>query len=186
MSGNVAVIYAGDLDVLANVFAEEALHLAREVRVVHLDARGGPSIETQSQTALRHLEWADGVALGTPTGPGIPAPALMRFIEASEQLWESGRLYDKAVTVFTDEPERMAPDSILHPLYDALYRWGAVIVGPRDVDLGWQAAPGRQLLETASSLSASRAKAGAYRAHRLTRVASVLAEDRSRRERLQL
>ena len=48
----------------------------------------------------------------------------MRFIASTEPLWSSGRLYDKAVTVFTDEPEHFAPDSVLHPIYDALYQWG--------------------------------------------------------------
>lgn len=46
------------------------------------------------------------------------------------------RLHDKTVTVFTDEPEQFAPDSVLHPIYDALYQQGAVVLGPRALDLG--------------------------------------------------
>lgn len=166
--------------------AEAALHVAREVRTIHLDDPGTGTEGMKPSGGLRHLEWADGIAFGTPAGGGRPDGVLVNFIESSEPLWESGRLYDKAVTVFTDEPERVAPDSILHPLYDSLYRWGAVIVGPRDVDLGWEAAPGHRPLEVASLLPAPRMKAAQYRAHRLTRIASVLAEDRARRQRLQL
>jgi hypothetical protein len=46
----------------------------------------------------------------------------LHFIESTEPLWSSGRLYDKAVTVFTDEPEYFAPDSVLYLIYDALYQ----------------------------------------------------------------
>lgn len=186
MSGNIAVIYAGDLTLLAKAFAEAASHIAFEARFVHLDERIDDPSVLPAHAYLPHLEWADGIAFGTPTGEGVPSPALMRFIDASEPLWVSGRLYDKAVTVFTEEPEAMAPDSILHPLYDALYRWGAVIVGPRDVDLGWQVAPEHAQPEVGLSLPPSRLRAAQYRAHRLARVASVLAEDRFRRAKLQM
>ena len=57
---------------------------------------------------LGDLEWARGVAFGTPIGDGAPAPILMRFIASTEPLSSSGRLYDKAVTVFIDEPEHFA------------------------------------------------------------------------------
>ena len=67
------------------------------------------------------LEWADGIAFGTLVGDGHPAAALMGSIEATEPLWSSGWLHDKVVTVSTDEPEHFAPDSVLHPIYDALY-----------------------------------------------------------------
>ncbi len=186
MSGNIAVIYAGDLAVVAGAFAGAAGHVAAAVRVAELGASEDAPGSAHPQANLHHLEWADGIAFGTPAGDGVPAPALLRFIEGSEALWQSGRLYDKAVTVFTDEPERMASDSILHPLYDALYRWGAVIVGPRDVDLGWDAARGHRASETGSLLPASRLRAAQYRAYRLARLASVLAEDRSRRASLQM
>lgn len=184
MSGNIVVIYAGDLTGVAQAFAEAAGHAAAAVRVARLD--DGEAGDTPDELRWRQLEWADGIAFGTPGGGHGPAPVLTRLIERSEPLWSSGRLYDKAVTVFTDEPERMAADSILHPLYDALYRWGAVIVGPRYVDLGGEPPSGGPPLESGSSLPPSRLRAAQYRAHRLARLASVLAEDRFRRARLQL
>jgi NAD(P)H dehydrogenase (quinone) len=104
------------------------------------------------------LEWADGIAFGTPVGDGRPAAALMGFIEATEPLWSSGWLHDKVVTVFTDEPEHFAPDSVLHSIYDALYHWGAVIVGPRAFELASDAQRRHGVSESGGPLSASRLK----------------------------
>ena len=88
----------------------------------------------------------------------------MRFIASTEPLWSSGRLYDKAVTVFTDEPEHFAPDSVLHPIYDALYQWGAVIVGPRAFELALDARPTDSVPSPSSPLPAARLRTAQYRA----------------------
>lgn len=187
MSGNIAVIYAGGLAAVAEVFAEAAEHLAARVRLLRLAEAEAPGAEArQAQPTLPDLEWADGIAFGTPVGAGAPARELMRFIESTEPLWSSGRLYDKVVTVFTDEPEHMAPDSVLHPIYDLLYGWGAVIVGPRGFELEVRALPGHAVEETRSALPGPRLRSAQYRAFRLARLAAVLAADRARREQLEL
>ena len=189
MSGNIAVIYTGDLEPVAQAFGEAAGHLAARVRLLRLAARETPAAEAvHERPTLRDLEWADGIAFGTPIGDGAPAPELMCFIESTEPLWSSRLrgLYDKVVTVFTDEPERMAPDSVLHPIYDALYAWGAVIVGPRGLGLELDAGAGHGVVEGSSALSASRLRSTRHRAHRLAKLAGVLAEDRTRRARLEL
>ena len=138
MSGNITVIYVCDLRAVAEAFGEEANHVARQVRLARLAAAEGMATESAHPSAeLRDLEWADGIAFGTPAGDGVPAPELMRFIEATEPLWSSGRLYDKAVTVFTDEPEHMAPDSfapqlpdrITHLAFPLTYRGRCIEVG---------------------------------------------------------
>lgn len=121
-----------------------------------------------------------------PQAGKAPAVALMAFIEGTEPLWASGRLYDKVVTVFTDDPEHFAPDSVLHPIYDALYHWGAVIVGPRAFDLAADAQQGSDVSGSGGPLSASRLKGAQYRARRLARIAGLMADERGRRERLQL
>ncbi len=188
MSGNIAVIYcnSGDLDGVAQAFAEQAAHIATEVRLLQLPGSESASTENAHRPPqLRDIEWADGIGFGTPAGDGAPATELMRFLDSTEQLWRSGALYDKTVTVFTDEPEQMAPDSVLHPIYDALYRWGAMIVGPREFELEREARPGRSS-DSASALSAARLSAARYRAFRLARVAGELAEDHARRTRLEL
>ena len=113
MSGNIAVIYATDLAAVAEAFGEAARHVATRVRLLRV---GGDEHDARAdgdpRAGLGDLEWADGLAFGTPIGDGSPAPILMRFIASTEPLWSSGRLYDKAVTVFTDEPEHFAPDSL--------------------------------------------------------------------------
>lgn len=187
MSGNIAVIYAGDLAGMAETFGEAAAHLAARVRL--LCVAGDQSDERAGgdpRADLGDLEWADGIAFGTPIGDGAPAPILMRFIASTEPLWSSGRLYDKAVTVFTDEPEHFAPDSVLHPIYDALYQWGAVIIGPRAFELALDAHASDSVPGRTSPLPAARLRTARYRAARLARLAGVLADERHRRERLEL
>lgn len=184
LSANVAVIYSGPLHEIAEAFGEAAGHLAGRIRLLQTSGDEGEN-GTHPDAGLSDLEWADGIAFGTPIGSGRPTPALMRFIERTEPLWSSGRLYEKAVTVFTDEPEHFAPDSVLHPIYDALYQWGAVIVGPRAFELEFDARPG-SALDSASSLSAPRLRTVQYRAFRLARLAGVLADERHHWERLEL
>lgn len=187
LSANIAVIYSGALRDVAQAFGEAAGHLARGVHVLPVSGdQGEEGGWADAQAGLGDLEWADGVAFGTPIANGHPAPALMRFIQSTEPVWSSGRLHEKAVTVFTDEPEHFAPDSVLHPIYDALYHWGAVIVGPRAFDLALDAQSNRPALECASPLPALRLRTARYRAVRLARLAGVLADERHRRERLEL
>jgi multimeric flavodoxin WrbA len=136
VSANIVVIYSGALRDVAEMFGEAAEHLSACVR--GLRAPGDERSEgggAHPDARFGDLEWADGIAFGTPVGDGHPAAALMGSIEATEPLWSSGCLHDKVVTVFTDEPDHFAPDSVLHPIYDALYHWGAVIVGPRAFEL---------------------------------------------------
>lgn len=182
---NLAVIYAGDLVLVAQEFAAAARNVSSAVRVRALDADRRPHTAAHPPAELADLEWADGIAFGTPIGAGSPAPSLMRFLTRTEPLWSSGWLYDKAVTVFTDEPEHLAPDSVLHPVYDVLYPWGAVIIGPRAFELEAEARPARAPDDASSSLSAPRLRSARHRAGRLARLAAVLAERRHRLERLQ-
>ena len=187
MSGNIAVIYARDLAAVAEAFGEAAGHLATRVRLLRV---GGDERDARAdgdpRAGLGDLEWADGIAFGTPIGDGSPAPILMRFIASTEPLWSSGRLYDKAVTVFTDEPEHFAPDSLLHPIYDALYQWGAVIIGPRAFELALDAHPTDSVPSPSPPLPAAKLRTAQYRAAWLARLAGVLADDRQRHERFAL
>ena len=138
-----------------------------------------------AQADLIDLEWADGIALGTPIGDGVPAPALMRFLSARSRSGAAGGCTTRWC-VFTDELEHIAPDSVLRPIYNALYRWGAVIVGPRSYELEPETRRDRPAMETISSLPTARLRTTQYRATRLARLARVLADERSRRARLAL
>jgi NAD(P)H dehydrogenase (quinone) len=44
---------------------------------------------------LEDLEWADGVASGTPTRFGNVAAQLKQFIDQAGRLWQEGKLADK-------------------------------------------------------------------------------------------
>ncbi len=187
MSANIAVIYNGNLHEVAAAFGEAAEHLSARVRLLRVSGGKDDDISGTNRDAnFNDLDWADGIAFGTPVGDGHPAAALMGFIEGTEPLWSSGMLHDKVVTVFTDDPEHFAPDSVLHPIYDALYHWGAVIVGPRAFDLESDAQRGPDVSESGGPLSTSRLKGAQYRARRLARIAGILADDRARLERFQL
>jgi NAD(P)H dehydrogenase (quinone) len=187
LSANIAIIYSGDLQQVAAAFGEAAEQLSARVRLLRVSgAENDPSRGAHREANFDDLDWADGIAFGTPLGHGHPAAELMAFIEGTEPLWTSGRLRDKVVTVFTDQPEEFAPDSVLHPIYDALYRWGAVIVGPRAFELELDARPDHSVAGSASTLPTPRLKAAQYRAGRLARLADVLADERRRRERLEL
>jgi multimeric flavodoxin WrbA len=186
VSGNIAVIYTGDLAPVAGAFAEAAAHLAARVQLFRLEGEAALPQSVHRCPHLGDLEWPDGIAFGTPARDRRPAPELLGFLGATEPLWASGRLFDKVVTVFTDEPEYIAPDSVLHPIYDALYRWGAVIVGPRGFELELEARPGPELGASQWPLSGPRLRTIRYRAYRLARLAGVLAEEHTRRGRLEL
>ena len=143
MSANIVVIYSGLLRDVAETLGETAGYPSARVPVLRVPAdersEGGGA---HPDARFGDLEWADGIAFGTPVGDGHPAPALMGFIEATEPLWSSGWLHDKVVTVFTDEPEHFAPDSVLHPIYDALYHWGAPAAWPGSRECWPTSAPG--------------------------------------------
>jgi len=187
VSANIAIIYSGHLREVAAAFGEAAEHLSARVRLLRVSgAENDDSSGAYREANFNDLRWADGIAFGTPVGDGHPAAALMAFIEGAEPLWSSGMLDDKVVTIFTDSPEHFAPDSVLHPIYDALYHWGAVIVGPRAFELEFDAQRGHEVSESAGSLSASRLKGAQYRARRLARIAGLLADERAQRERLEL
>ncbi len=61
MSGNIAVIYAGDLAAMAETFGEAAAHLAARVRL--LCVGGGRAMSVRA--AIRARTWA---ILSGPTG----------------------------------------------------------------------------------------------------------------------
>lgn len=185
MSANVAVIYSGtDVREVAEAFGEAAQEVSANVRLLRVS--GDDTGPDHPDATFADLEWADGIGFGTPVAPGRPSPALVAFIETTESLWRSARLFDKVVSTFTDEPERFAPDAVVHPIYEALYQWGAVIVGPRVFDLAFDAQPQPGDRESKGSLAGPRLRTAHYRGRRLAALAGVLSAERSRRARLEL
>jgi NAD(P)H dehydrogenase (quinone) len=187
VSANIAVIYCADeLREVAEAFGEAAVHLSARVRLLRVPGSQPAGSGEHPDATLADVEWADGIAFGTPLAPGQPSDALMAFIKSTEPLWSSAKLFDKVVSTFTDEPEHFAPDEIAHPIYDALYHWGAVIIGPRAFELAFDARPRRDDPESSGPLPGPRLRTAHYRGRRLAALASVLTAERARRAQLEL
>jgi NAD(P)H dehydrogenase (quinone) len=183
MSANIAVIYGGaGLRTVAEALAQAAAEQSARVRVVRVPGTDGEHPES----TLADLEWANGIALGTPLQPGAPTPELMSFLQQAEPLSQRDKLYDKVITTFTEEPERFAPESVIHPIWDILYRWGAVIVGPRASELALDARPQPKDAADTTALTGPRLRTAQYRGRRLAGLATLIAAEHSRRSRLEL
>ncbi|WP_020660677.1 flavodoxin family protein [Amycolatopsis benzoatilytica] len=138
MSTRILVVYysaTGNTAALAGALAEGAASTGAEVRVrtvpesapaeaVASNRRWQAWVGTgphHDLAALADLEWADGLALGSPTRFGGPAAQLKSFVDTTGGLWAQGKLADKVATSFTSRGIRTgsfvsgksaAPDSV--------------------------------------------------------------------------
>src|SRR3954469_6015266 len=142
----VAVIYysaRGNSHALARAVAEGAEREGAEVRlravaelnqemVISVNQHWGrhrSEIEDLPDASLEDIEWADGIAFGTPTRFGNVAAQLKLFLDLAGELWEQGRLVDKVATAFTSsQTEHGGQESTILALNNTLYHWGAIIV----------------------------------------------------------
>ena len=117
-SARIAVVYysaTGNVHRLAHALADGAGGEGADVRIRHVEEIASEQLISQNQHWGRHrsevedepvasladLDWADGVAFGTPTRFGNVAAQLKQFIDQAGRLWQEGRLADKAATAFT-------------------------------------------------------------------------------------
>jgi NAD(P)H dehydrogenase (quinone) len=78
---------------------------------------------------LDDLEWADGIAFGTPTRFGNVAAQLKQFIDQAGELWQQGKLADKVATAFTSsQTPHGGQESTILALNNTLYHWGMLIL----------------------------------------------------------
>jgi NAD(P)H dehydrogenase (quinone) len=142
----VAVIYysaTGNVHGLAQAVAEGAEEGGAEVRLRHVEELASELLISQNQYWGRHrsqvaeapvaqledLDWADGVAFGTPTRFGNVAAQLKQFIDQAGTLWQQGKLADKVATTFTSsQTTHGGQESTILALNNTLYHWGMVIV----------------------------------------------------------
>jgi NAD(P)H dehydrogenase (quinone) len=142
----VAVIYysaTGNVHGLAQAVAEGAEEAGAEVRLRHVEELASELLISQNQYWGRHrsqvaeapvaqledLDWADGVAFGTPTRFGNVAAQLKQFIDQAGTLWQQGKLADKVATTFTSsQTTHGGQESTILALNNTLYHWGMVIV----------------------------------------------------------
>src|SRR2546422_7149493 len=146
MEPHVAVIYysaTGNVHGLAKAVAEGAEHAGAEVRLRHVEelaseleisqnqywGRHRSQMENEPVATLDDLEWADGVAFGTPTRFGNVAAQLKQFIDQAGQLWQEGQLANKVGTAFTSsQTTHGGQESTILALNNTLYHWGMLIL----------------------------------------------------------
>jgi NAD(P)H dehydrogenase (quinone) len=76
------------------------------------------------------LEWADGVAFGSPTRYGNAAAQMRQYIDQTGSLWLSGALVGKPASVFTSTAtQHGGQESTLITMMIPLLHLGFVIVG---------------------------------------------------------
>jgi NAD(P)H dehydrogenase (quinone) len=142
----IAVIYysaTGNVHALARAVAEGAADEGAEVRLRHVAelpqemlisfkqrwGRHRSELEDQPDAAVEDLEWADGIAFGTPTRFGNVSAQLKVFLDLAGELWERGALVDKVATSFTSsQTEHGGQESTILALNNTFYHWGAIVL----------------------------------------------------------
>jgi NAD(P)H dehydrogenase (quinone) len=86
--------------------------------------------EAKYETAtLDDLEWANGIALGSPTRFGLPAGQLKEFLDTTGGLWFQGKLADKVGTAFTSASTGHGGlESTILAMNNVLYHWGSLVL----------------------------------------------------------
>jgi len=146
MQARIAVIYysaTGNVHGLAVAVAQGAEQAGAEVRLRHVEELASEQLISQNQYWGRHrslvedepvatlddLEWADGVAFGTPTRFGNVAAQLKQFVDQAGRLWQDGKLADKVGTAFTSsQTSHGGQESTILALNNTLYHWGMLIL----------------------------------------------------------
>jgi NAD(P)H dehydrogenase (quinone) len=142
----IAVIYysaTGNVHAMAHAVADGAGREGAEVRLRHVAelrdellisqnqywGRHRSEVEGEPVAQLEDLEWADGIAFGTPTRFGNVAAQLKLFIDLAGELWQQGKLINKVATSFTSsQTEHGGQESTILALNNTLYHWGAIVL----------------------------------------------------------
>ena len=141
----IAVIYysaGGNVHALARAVAEGAASEGADVRLRHVAelsqemaiskqywGRHRSEIKDQPDARLEDIEWADGIAFGTPTRFGNVSAQLKVFLDLAGELWQQGKLVDKVGTAFTSsQTEHGGQESTILALNNTLYHWGAIVL----------------------------------------------------------
>jgi NAD(P)H dehydrogenase (quinone) len=199
----IAVVYysaTGNVHKLAHALAEGARAESADVRVCHVEELVSELVISQNQSWGRHrsevedepvatlddLEWADGIAFGTPTRFGNVAAQLKQFMDQAGRLWQEGKLADKVGTAFTSSMTvHGGQESTILALNNTLYHWGMVIL-PLGYTAGEVFAAGGNpygaSYTSGKSVTGPDARAlavAAYQGQRLARYAAVIAAARA-------
>ena len=133
----------GDVHALAKAVAQGAADTGAEVRLRHVEELAPELLISQNQAWGRHrsevtneptatlddLEWADGIAFGTPTRFGNVAAQLKMFLDQAGALWEEGKLINKVLTSFTaSQTDHGGQESTILALNNTFYHWGGIVL----------------------------------------------------------
>ncbi|MBA2349040.1 MAG: NAD(P)H:quinone oxidoreductase [Solirubrobacterales bacterium] len=131
-------VQAGAEEAGAEVRLRRAAELAPEEVIRSQDAWHEHYLATKDSVAEAtndDLEWADGLAFGTPTRYGLPTAQLKQFIDQTGPLWGAGKLNGKLATSFTSaQTTHGGLESTILALNNVFYHWGAIIVPPGYAD----------------------------------------------------
>jgi len=133
----------GHVHALAKALAEGAGSAGAEARLRPVEELAPEMLISQNQAWGRHrsevndeptasledLEWADGIAFGTPTRFGNVAAQLKMFLDQAGELWQEGKLINKVVTAFTSsQTVHGGQESTILALNNTFYHWGAIVL----------------------------------------------------------
>lgn len=142
----IAVIYyssTGNIAAMAEALGEGAASAGADVRVrrvretappeaIAYNAKWADYVERTKDdevASLDDLEWADGVALGSPTRFGGPASQLKAYLDTTGGLWAQGKLVDKVGTAFTSvSTAHGGLESTILAINNHFYHWGSIVV----------------------------------------------------------
>src|SRR5689334_4378480 len=129
---------------MAHALAEGALQRGAEVRVRRAPETAPPDAiatnprwqayvddvaPTVEEVAMDDLEWADGLAFGSPTRFGGPTAQLKNVLDATGGLWFRGLLQDKVATGFTSASTGHGGlESTILALNNVFYHWGSIVL----------------------------------------------------------
>ncbi|WP_134669129.1 MULTISPECIES: NAD(P)H:quinone oxidoreductase [unclassified Amycolatopsis] len=146
MSTRILVVYysaTGNTAALAGALAEGAGEAGAEVRVRTVAETAPPEAIASNRrwqawvdsgphhelATLADLEWADGLALGSPTRFGGPAAQLKSFVDTTGGLWAQGKLADKVATSFTSASTAHGGlEATVLAINNIFYHWGAIVL----------------------------------------------------------
>lgn len=142
----IAIIYyssTGNLAAMAEAMGEGAAAQGAEVRVRKVAETAPPEAIAYNQkwadfveatkndpvATLDDVEWADGIALGSPTRFGGPASQLKSFLDTTGGLWAKGLLADKVGTAFTSvSTAHGGLESTILAINNHFYHWGSLVM----------------------------------------------------------
>ena len=129
--GMARAVAQGAEDEGAEVRLRPVAELSEELRISadQYWGRHRSDVDEGPVAQIEDLEWADGIAFGTPTRFGNVAAQLKLFLDLTGELWQQGRLIDKVATAFTSsQTEHGGHESTILALNNTLYHWGAIVL----------------------------------------------------------